>query len=227
MNLEIYETSVAVSIASAAMATTFCYIYRNKHEKLRFLFIYPLASILESFSMDLTYLNISYLNQNISIVINCSIMIFLAIEFFTLGIILFNYSNHRRSFSKIIFGIYSIAYFVFFLISKQWSIDVERFYIIQSSLILAPALIFMYNLFNDDNIYELKDYPPFWICLGVILYSLCTFPITIAKDLFFLPKGSMKNLDLYSINNICYTLLFILLIKSVLCKTKMQYSNQS
>lgn len=223
MKIEIYEASVIISITAAAAASSICFIYRRRHKHLEYLFIYPLSSIIESFSMDLSYLNIPMINSNLPIVINWFIMSFLIVEFFTLTHVLLKYSPPNYIFKIPILIIYSLAHLVFFFISQYWSQDVERFYIVQSSLILAPALIFMFSMFNDEKIHDLKNYPPFWISLGVILYSLCTFPITLAKDIFFTPMGLMKNLDLYSINNICYALLFILLTKSVLCKTQTQF----
>lgn len=218
MQVELYETTVVFSILAAMAGSIICFIYRKKHKQLSLLFIYPLASFLEMFSMDLSYLGNQTINENISVIINWSIMLFLAIEFYIISTILLKYTFEKQKLMYASIVIYTIFYFAFFFKSGFWVDKVEDYFIFQSSLIIIPSVIFLVDMFRSETIIDIHNYPPFWISVGVIQYSLCTFPITIAKDFFFGPKGTMSNLDLYSINNICYTIFFALLIKSVLCK---------
>jgi hypothetical protein len=60
---------------------------------------------------------------------------------------------------------------------------------------------------------------PFWISLAVIFYFSCTIPLFLLNDFVYNKKG-IKDLTIYSINNISYSIMFLLIAKAYLCPAK-------
>ena len=91
-------------------------------------------------------------------------------------------------------------------------------YIVQLATLLIASAMYFVQLFREPPVSNLRNLPGFWIATGLSFYSLCTLPITIANTYFFQPARERIYVNLYSIIYIFYILLFILIIRSYLCR---------
>lgn len=195
------------------------YRNRKKYSILRNLYLYPLFSLLQSLVFYLTL----YVNPSVrleEIIIRTSIYIFLFLEFILIYQFFsrtFKLVNLPKTFFalKIIF----ITLFVFYLYyNNNSTFFLNEFYILQSVYILIPSFLYLVHFFKKPITATLIDEPSFWITIGLVFYFSCTFPIFLLKDFFFAENGYIYEAELFSINYICYGILFLLIAKAYLCK---------
>jgi len=91
-------------------------------------------------------------------------------------------------------------------------------YIIQLTALLASSGFYFIQLFREAPVSNLKELPGFWIATGLSFYCLCTLPLTIASSYFFNTDRETVYINLYSIIYLFYILLFVLIIRSFLCR---------
>jgi len=58
-------------------------------------------------------------------------------------------------------------------------------------LLIFSIILFLYQTFNSDKIFEIKNYLPFWISVGTLLFYVGIIPIfffrkTVENDIYFL-----------------------------------------
>ncbi len=216
-NSALYFYMDLISIFCALIASIIGFIMRKKHRELRFMFLYPLSSFLQ---MSVTYFLYFILKVDTSFLTHFSIIAFLLVEFSCLYIYYYKIikSSGFRKILKIVFIIY------LFLFIYKWGengfrlLTPNHFYIIQSIVILALAIIYLLFLFLDKPKPNLFNEPSFWITIGALLYFLCTVPIYVNVKYVFTEDGLLDDTSLFSINHICYSLFFLLLTRAYLCK---------
>ena len=220
---ELLEESVSyfymdlISIFCALIASIIGVIMRKKYMALRFMFLYPLASFLQT---SVTYFLDFILKVDTSFSTHFSIIIFLLVEFFSLYIYYYKIIKNS-SFRKILITVFIIylSLFIFKWGENGFKLFMPAiFYFIQSIMVLSLAIIYLFFLFIDKPKSNLLNEPSFWITIGALLYFLCTVPIYIAAKYVLGTDGFAMDKGLFSINYICYSLFFILLIRAYLCK---------
>jgi hypothetical protein len=94
---------------------------------------------------------------------------------------------------------------------------VQTSFIIQASFLLIFCVVYYYYLFKEKPELNLLLEPSFWIVSGLTFCMISTLPLT------FILNNVMKNnytwgINLYAIIYIFYILLFLMIIRGLLCK---------
>jgi hypothetical protein len=90
-------------------------------------------------------------------------------------------------------------------------------YLLESVLLLIPCLFFFYQLFTSPPKLKLIQNADFWAITGLTFYIICTFPISLVLIYFFETDYKMY-LQTFIIIYVFYILLFLMIIKSYLCR---------
>lgn len=208
-------------LIASIICTIYGFIKRNKFKELKWLFIYPLFSSIQTILDFLVgYVFNEIPTESRSLTHSYSINFFLAIEFFSIYLYIY-LSTEADKFKKIL-GVLFVLYFLIILISwfvyKGLSKYPFNLIFIQAFLILLLAIIRLIDLFKNTPTINLFNTPSFWIIIGSLFYFLCTLPIYIARNFVFLADGYAIENGIYSINFICYSIFFLLIIRAYLCK---------
>lgn len=198
-------------LVCALVATIIGFIHRTKFRELRFMCIYSIASIAQLLSMYYDLLN----NSDIIHLELITGNLFIIVEF----IILFNFFDNAIIL-KNLKRILKILFFIFFIyVAVLWSLTNSfykypiRLYIPQSFCILSFCFIYFFQLFKLPPKSNLLTTPAFWITIGCFFYFSCTIPLFFVRMLIELADYN----NLYSINYLAYSILFLLITKSFLC----------
>lgn len=192
----------------------------RKNYSLRWIFVYPLSSAIQQiiifallYQFNMSVIKVSHLEI-------VSEKFFLIIEFVSLAIVFANTSEikrHRRSI-RIITALYLVSTLTTHLIDRSiYKFNISLIYI-HSFLILSMAIINLIDIFKSPPRHKLLELPNFWIIIGVMLYFLCTLPIYIGHDFLFSNDDFIIEFSLYSINYICYSALYLFIIRALICK---------
>ena len=189
-----------------------------KFPELRFITIYPLASIIQAI---LIYGGI-YFKTSI-VTAEPSISIFVLIEFLVIYQVMFHIVKIQK-FLRVV----RILYYGFILyLLYMWTYTNSFFdtssniFLVQTLCMLIPTFLYFFQLFQLTPKIQLTNNPEFWIAIGCLFFFSCTIP------LFFL--GSIVSIHdyyfLYSINYLAYSVMFISITRAFLC-TKPTCSEQ-
>ena len=201
--------------ASSLLALILTIVNRKKFSELKFIWMYPLASLLQLlffYSMFLlkwppkSRVEFSNLSINIYILIEAAL-----IYHFLFQIIIL---KKLRSILKII-----LAFFIIYL-SIHWIANSFFYYpakafLVQSFIILIPCSFYLIQLFKTPPTIDLLNTPAFWITIGLLFYFSSTFPLFLWDSIESL---SANYYSLYSINFVAYSILFLLIAKASTCK---------
>ena len=144
--------------------------------------------------------------------------IFLLLEF----IIIYNYFLQILKNKKIKKTLYAISILYIFGIAFMWiykksfNKEADIFFIFQAICILYPALFYFFEFLRTPSKIELTREPSFWLTTGILLYFGCTLPLFLLKDIIDFSKDFERSI--FSINFLCYGLLYLFIIKAYLCK---------
>jgi hypothetical protein len=149
---------------------------------------------------------------------------FTILEFYIFsGLILIALKNYKNPLIYITLLIFSVI--AFNLLFKDLNTfgefkleTLEKIFIYESVLLIIPCLVYFYHLFENPNPLPLRNDPYFWITTGLSFFLLTTLPFSL-----FMNSIRVENLDiydyLYSITCLFYSLLFIMIIKAISCRT--------
>ncbi len=207
-------------LATSTIAFLFSIINSTGKPQLKLLPVYLFSSMLQStFTLlDIIFPNIPTIQgHSLS---NLLISAFILIEYLTVTTIFYKYivSNRIRRFLKLNCIAYIICFFTYHLIFKTDRIEVEHFYLLHAAFVLIPPSAFIYWIFKSEPIFDLKNFPPFWLTIGTYSCILGTLPIFAIGDTIFNIESKDLQLELFAINNISYTIFFLLIIKAYRCK---------
>jgi hypothetical protein len=201
---------------------------RKIHPQLKFFPLYLgsfLLTILSSYVFDLFLYETSYykLFKLSGLIGNYFVTV---IELITFSYCLYSITQ-AGIYRKLIKTLISITLSIFFLLLIQ-AIYLPEFisqnrlhilYMIESSVLLIACLFPFIELFKFPPVQQLLQSADFWITGGLAFYLLGTFPLTIVSDYFF-AKDLKLYVNLFSLINICYMLLFLMVIKGYFCKKR-------
>lgn len=92
----------------------------------------------------------------------------------------------------------------------------DRIFTIQSIALVALCVVYYFELFKNLHFDDLSVEPSFWIFTGLFFCMLCTLPLN-----FLFPYLKKNNFlfysQLFSIVNVFYLLLFLMIAKAFLC----------
>ena len=197
------------------------FIHRNKFPELKYLYIYPLASFSQFIIANLTLISKIGITIEDSI-INISLNLFTITEFIIIYI--FFKKVLLSKLNKKILRFSAIVYFFTGLIN--WIIIENSFspptysYIYQSIAILIPVCLYFIELFKKPIVPDLLNEPSFWVTTGMAFYFACTLPLFLMEDFVYNKAGYIYEMELFSINFICYGILFLLITKAYLCRKR-------
>jgi hypothetical protein len=200
------------------VATVTGYNHKNKFSELKLFYLYPFATFIQFFLIAA----FTYLDAGQKILDYISID---GAKFF----ILIEFSMIYYFFWQVLISIFIkrllLAITFLYIISTFYSSFTENYffalpislYNIQAICILIPSLVHLFELFKILPTRNLFDNPSFWITIGIVFYFYCTLPLFLMLDFAFNKNAYFTNLNIYSINFICYGILYLLTIKAYLC----------
>ena len=91
----------------------------------------------------------------------------------------------------ILLGLFFINVLGMSLVEHQFfqNLSFNMFYI-NILLLIFSVILFLYQTFNSDKIFEIKNYLPFWISVGLLIFYIDIIPIlyfrtTVSQDIYF------------------------------------------
>jgi len=206
--MNLFNFNEAVMIAAALISFILSLIHRKKFKSLRYIGLYPLASLLQI----LIFHNFSSLK-----IINSTVSIFLSLEFaiiyhFFFQIILSEKLKKGLRILCLGFLIYLLYMWIF---TNSFFERPEKIYVVQSLFILIPCFFYFAQLFTIPPTIRLIESPIFWITTGCLFFFSCTAPVFYVYTILNL----LGEFDiLYWIILIAYSIFFICIAKAFLCK---------
>ena len=191
-----------------------------KLKKYRVFYFYACMSI--SQTILASYINLFQSgNKEFAFVIQGSINIFTILEF-----LIFYYFLIKRIRSVFIKRLMRLFIFLFIFITAYfWGFTNEffqnpaRLTVIESFLIIFSCLFYFYELFKYPLIKNLLSEPSFWMVTGMLFLFSSIVPLFLIHD-YIAKNFSILYDNLYSINFIAYSLLFVLFIIGFRCQMK-------
>ena len=93
----------------------------------------------------------------------------------------------------------------------------HNFYVIESLVLLFCCICYFVELFKSPPVLKLTDTFNFWVSSGLLFYLFGTFPITLITNYFFSTSTLLYG-NLFTIINIFYILMFLMIVRAYLCK---------
>ena len=199
------------------VAAVIGYLNRKKHASLRRIYIYPLASMAHTILLFITgYYHITWKIK--STIMYCAEDIFLVIEFFIIYYFFLNVLKlaAARKLLLILEVVYVVMVFSFSVAFKSFFELSLSLYTPQTFFILIPVITYYFELVKWPPHDKLSRIPSFWIATGVTIYFAGTAPLFLLKDFIF-KEDYLKEKDLYLINFVAYSIMFLFITKAYLC----------
>ena len=211
------------STATLAIISLYCFYYgvrhNDKHKELKYLFIYPLASLIQVISLYVVT-EIEFFSAYAKSEVIFSIHLFILIEISIIYIFFYKIdilNNQIKRGLLVIYILYMSLYFLRMIFSNELLIHAKYTYYIQAIIILTPCFIYIYQLFLQPPTLNLLEEPTFWLIAGLIVYNTLTLPLYFMLGYF--TNNPMSDLiDFINING--YSLIFFFLLKGYRCNPK-------
>lgn len=198
-------------IASALVAFVIGFIYRNKFRELKFLFIYPMASILQILSLYYAV----YIDSIIELE-SLAGSIFIVVEFILISNFFYKVISIKvlRTSIQLIFIIFMLYLLVLWTSTNSFYKYPYKMYLPQSLCILCFCFLYLFQLFKLPPKLDLVNNAPFWITIGCLFYFSSTIPLFFMNSILI---AFPHYHNFYSINFFGYSILFFFLSKAFLC----------
>jgi len=215
-----YGCTMLFCCICAGIAVCIGYLNRSRFAALKFFYIYPLASLMQIaiavflpfFIRVKTYNHVNIAAANI----------FLVIEL----ILIFDYFKKILQSKNIQFIIHIITAIYFLVIFIEWFVlgNFNKFpvhlFTLQAICILVPGFYYLFDIFKGHTIPNLLKEFSFWVSIGTVFYFSCTIPLFLLKDFAYKANGGIIETNVYSINFICYGVMFLFIAKAYVCPKK-------
>lgn len=188
-------------------------IFKRRHfEKLKYFFIYPLSSIIQTLLIYITYN--SRINNYTNEITFYSTILFSLIEALSLYYIFYCLIQKTKVlvFSLCIYAIF----FIYFLYTHIESLDPNNFFLVQNLFIIAGSGYSLYQVYKKMIFEKIEKNPYFLICFGALAMATCSLPIYFATDYVF-HNGSIEAMSVNTINFISYSIINLFISISFLC----------
>jgi len=221
-----YYTTPVVIMCS--LLTIIIGVKSHRREKSSILFIiYSLSCLILFIGSDLYTALYQYKasppSRNKSVILQSANTIFALFELFTfyyyyLQIIKSRLTHWTMKFSLILFFSIAIVFFIKIKDKEFGIFDIRQFSAliatIEFFLLLLPVFIYLFELFKNESVKEIKQSPSFWINSGLFVYILITLPFLIISE--SLPKPVYY--FMYFLHSISLNILLLSVIKAFLCR---------
>lgn len=190
----------------------------NRFKELKFFIIYPAASLMETFSSPI--INHESPRLKAMGVPEMSTNVFLLIEF----IIIFHFflqvfdKKKIRKWLYAVMIIYLPTMLGLWVGKKTFSRNPSILFVPQAICVLIPTLYYFVQLLKMPSKLDLKNEPAFWIATGILIYFGCTLPLFLLNGIIDFSVAFERSI--FSINFLCYAILFMLTIKAYSCKKR-------
>jgi len=191
-------------------------IYRKRLKDIQLLIVYPAASIIETTSSPYINSESPWLKE--MGVPEMSANIFLLIEFLIIYHFFFQILGHKKL-RRLLYAIaiiYLLSIITMWVFTETFYKNADILFVPQAICILIPTICYFFQLIKKPSDIDLRNVPAFWITTGILLYFGCTLPLFLINSILDYSVAFERNI--YSINFLCYGLLFIFIIKAYLCK---------
>lgn len=95
----------------------------------------------------------------------------------------------------------------------------HRLYLYESLMILSLCVVYFVELLKSKPKSKISESPSFWVVSGLVIYFLGTLPTTLITDYVY-NLDYLLYANAYSIINLFYILLYLLIIKAYKCTSK-------
>jgi hypothetical protein len=217
----LYTDLISFSVALVGLIIS---IWKGKQNpRLKPLFFFFLAYVLDLFICRLTYQNRALFNRYdlINLYIDS---IDTVIEFLAFFFLLKNHIASvkiKRALNPLFpFFLISICtYYIFYTVAHP---EIDEFFkqnifTLQAVCLVTACILYYIDLFNRKPVLNLTALPSFWAITGLSFFMLCTLPFSVL-GFYLLKTNYALYRQLFSIFNIFYCILFLMIIKAYLCK---------
>ncbi len=194
--------------------------YKKKHRELKHLYIYPLATIIETaIAFPLRGKNILglYIDHDVNLF---AIHAFIVIEFVCIYLFFLKttiIAGYGRKILPFFFAAFFCLYISGWINKNNFLKNYMDVYFLDSCFILFPCFVYLFQLFNKPPTLNLLNEPSFWFNAGILIYFTLTLPAFFMADYFqTVPLLVIIN----DINFIGYSIIFSFLIRAYLCEPK-------
>lgn len=194
--------------------------FQKKHKELSHLFIYSLASFLQTtisvivFGKHIFGININLKAESISLHIFIVLELFCIYFFFLKTTII---TGLGKKALPIFFIFFVYLYFLQWLKKDDFLKNIGNTYFLESLFILFPCFIYLFQLFVKPPTLNLLNEPSFWFSAGLLIYFTLTLP-----SFFMINYLTLKSMQpiINNMNFVGYCIVFSFLIRAYLCKSK-------
>jgi len=191
---------------------------RKKHRELNHLFIYTIASLLQTVLIkSIDIISKAHSMPNRAMYSKISIPVFILTEFVCIYFFFYKVSFFNNRIKKVLLAS-SILFLAFYVTSFRnvfYISHMSYLYNFESAIILLPCFVYLYQLFLNPPVLDLLQEPSFWFTSGVLIYFVLTLPLFIIvdnlNDHYYIAVVNM-------INSIGYMIIFSFLIKAYRCR---------
>jgi hypothetical protein len=216
-----YTDLVSLLLAVIGLVISICKV--NQNPKLKPLFFFFLGYVLT--------LSFAYFIAHDILLYRRYYMLALYIDFFDTIVeflaFFFLIRNHivsveMRKILNPLLSIFLSLVFIYFIYYKIGHADINNYFLqgiftIQASLLILACILYYIDLFKRTPDLNLSGLPSFWAVAGLSFFMLCTLPFSML-GFYLIKTNSRLYYQLFSIFNIFYCILFLMIIKAYFCK---------
>ena len=146
------------------------------------------------------------------------------IEFFAFFFLIRNYidSDKIKKILNPLMPFFISLIFAYFFYYKTIHIQIDQYFLqiiftIQASFLSMACILYYIDLYRKEPKLNLTILPSFWVVTGLSFLMVCTLPFSIL-GLYLVKTNYTLYFQLYSIFNIFYCILFLMIIKAYFCR---------
>jgi len=204
---------VGVMILSAMAALVISIIYYNYNRGLRIFTYYIAFSLLQDMAAYYASAPFGPARNFQLVVFHVTTIAFMLFEFTVCNLYILGYVGSRpgRRFIRVS-GLLFLGFLIFSAARNVLNFSDSDYAVPECVLLTISCLIYFYELFLTMNLRPLKDQAAFWVVTGILFVNACDIPL-------LLTIRFMRSYydEVFSLNYILYTILFVLLIRAFLC----------
>src|ERR1700722_5103102 len=198
---------IMMFLALTALVTSIRYY--GRHRNLRIFTYYIAFSLTETLVAFSAFAGPDF-NFYPSVLLDITYVTFTVFEFIVCNLFILQYirSPFRKRLIRINGGLF-LTFLVTSLLLKRMQTTI---FFLESVFLVLPCLIYFYELFLIVSLKPLKNQPSFWVVTGILFLNACSIPLQFT--IRFLGRYGEAA---YSLNDILYCILFILLSRAYFC----------
>lgn len=192
--------------------------YSRFEPRLKYFFLYPLASFLQTISLHI--FGLAWDNNNSDTLVYISSELFILIEIASLFYVFYALTEDKRLRKVLLVccAIY-LPIYTLYLFEGLPNLDSNNFYLLHNLTIITGGVISLIDVYKSNKTESIERNPFFIITFGAIIMATCGLPLYIANGFIF-NAGLVREMNLYSLNFACYIIFFSFISIAFLCLKK-------